>query len=998
MFSAPNWKFYTICLILFSAFNLQAQELFPTNGVVDSRSGTYLLDNATIKIDGDAKSFVGDILIKEGKIINIAPEIKAKEAVVIDLTGKFIYPSFIDLYAQYGIEKLVGDGTFSEQFVSDKPGAYNWNEAIKAEFKAHEVFVPNSTEAEKFREAGFGAVLTHRQDGIARGSGALVALADKSAHEVIIKPLAASHLSLSKGTSSQNYPGSQMGAIALLKQTFHDGKWYSLSGKDLNITLQSWNDLQKLPAIIDASSLLSVFRVDKVGDEFGKQFIIKGNGDEYKRLDAIKATNAFMIVPVDFPVTFDTEDPWDVEFITLGQMKHWELAPYNLKMLEQAAIPFAITSQGLKNKSDFLKNVRLAVKNGLSESSALKALTSSPAKQLGVENEIGSISTGKWANLIVSDQPIFDEEAKILQNWILGIPYEINPINIASIDGDYLLKVGETIYKATLKKSDAQPELTLHLNDSSDVKANISLDRNQVTISFATPKEYANSGYTTLSGWRNNTDFSGKGRLANGAKVDWEASLVGNKGKLEKNAEEKEEPIPNETNSDSIGNIIYPFTAYGWEEKPKQETVLIKNATVWTNEKEGILENADVLIQNGKIAKVGKNLSAQNAAVVDGTGKHLTAGIIDEHSHIAINGGVNEWSQASTAEVSIGDVINSEDINIYRQLSGGVTAAQLLHGSANPIGGQSALIKLRWGSLPEEMKIENADGFIKFALGENVKNSGWSESIRFPQTRMGVEQVFVDHLTRAKEYLNNKDINKRIDIELEVLAQVLQSKRFITCHSYVQSELNMMMNVAEQFDFRINTFTHILEGYKVAEKMKEHGVGASTFSDWWAYKLEVMDAIPQNAALLNQLGVVTAINSDDAEMGRRLNQEAAKAVKYGGASEEDALKMVTLNPAILLHLEDRMGSIKPGKDADIVLWSHHPLSIYAKAEQTYVDGIKYYDAEKDAAYRNWMEQERARLVQKMLEEKKGGAKVEKPTPTEVKNYHCDDIEHWGQHE
>jgi imidazolonepropionase-like amidohydrolase len=840
--------------------------------------------------------------------------------------------------------------------------------------------------------------LTHRQDGIARGSGALVALADKSAHEVIIKPLAASHLSLSKGTSSQNYPGSQMGAIALLKQTFHDGKWYSLSSKDLNITLQSWNELQKLPAIIDASTLLAVFRVDKVGDEFGKQFIIKGNGDEYKRLDAIKATNAFMIVPVDFPVTFDTEDPWDVEFITLGQMKHWELAPYNLKMLEQAEVPFAITAQGLKNKSDFLKNVRLAVKNGLSESVALKALTTNPAKQLGVEHELGSISIGKWANLIVSDLPLFDDEAKILQNWILGIPYEINPINIASIDGDYLLKVGETSYKATLKKSDTQPELILHLNDTSDIKANISLNRNQVTISFATPKEYANSGYTTLSGWRNNTDFSGKGRLANGAKVDWEASIVENKGKLEKNAEEKEEPIPNETNSDSIGNIIYPFTAYGWEEKPKQETVLIKNATVWTNEKEGILENADVLIQNGKIAKVGKNLSAQNATVVDGTGKHLTAGIIDEHSHIAINGGVNEWSQASTAEVSIGDVINSEDINIYRQLSGGVTAVQLLHGSANPIGGQSALIKLRWGSLPEEMKIENADGFIKFALGENVKNSGWSESIRFPQTRMGVEQVFVDHFTRAKEYMNNKDVNKRIDIELEVLAQVLQSKRFITCHSYVQSELNMMMNVAEQFDFRINTFTHILEGYKVAEKMKIHGVGASTFSDWWAYKLEVMDAIPQNAALLNQLGVVTAINSDDAEMGRRLNQEAAKAVKYGGASEEDALKMVTLNPAKLLHLEDRMGSIKPGKDADIVLWSDHPLSIYAKAEQTYVDGIKYYDAEKDAAYRNWMEQERARLVQKMLEEKKGGAKVEKPMPTEAKNYHCDDIEHWGQHE
>jgi imidazolonepropionase-like amidohydrolase len=442
---------------------------------------------------------------------------------------------------------------------------------------------------------------------------------------------------------------------------------------------------------------------------------------------------------------------------------------------------------------------------------------------------------------------------------------------------------------------------------------------------------------------------------------------------------------------------VYPFTAFGWTKKPKPETVLIKNVTVWTNEKEGVLENTDVLIQNGKIVKVGKGLSAKEAKEVDGTGKHLTAGLIDEHSHIGIQGGVNEWADVSSAEVKIGDVINSEDINIYRQLSGGVTAAQLLHGSANPIGGQSALIKLRWGSLPEEMKIQGADGFIKFALGENVKQSNW-ESDRFPKTRMGVEQVFVDYFTRAQAYINNTDVNKRVDIELEALAEILQSKRFITCHSYVQSEINMLMKVAEQFGFRINTFTHILEGYKVADKMKEHGVGASTFSDWWAYKYEVIDAIPHNAALLNQMGVVTAINSDDAEMGRRLNQEAAKAVKYGGVSEEDALKMVTLNPAKLLHLDDRMGSIKPGKDADLVLWSDHPLSIYAIAEQTYVDGIKYYDVAEDLAYRNWMEQERARLIQKMLIDKKGGAKSVKPVPTESKDYHCDDIEHWGQHE
>jgi imidazolonepropionase-like amidohydrolase len=987
---------YALTLLFFVSY-IQAQEHFPINGISDYRTGTYLLDNANIIVDGDSKPFVGDILIKEGKIVNVAPEIKTKDAVVVDLNGKYVYPSFIDLYAQYGIEQLKKEQYPTQQYVSTKPGAYNWNEAIKSEFKAHEAFVPNATEAEKWRNQGFGAVLTHRKDGISRGSGALVALEDKRANEVIIKPMAAHHLSLSKGTSAQSYPGSQMGALALLKQTYHDGKWYAAAGKDLNITLQNWNELQKLPSIIDAHSILAVFRVDKIGDEFGKQYIIKGNGDEYKRLDAIKATNAFMIIPVDFPVTYDAEDPWDADYITLGQMKHWELAPYNLKMLEEAGVSFAITSEGLKDKSNFLKNVRIAVQNGLSEAAALKALTTNPAKQVGVEKELGSITTGKWANLIVTDGPVFNEKAKILQNWILGTPYQIEPFEMASVDGKYRLKVGEITYDVSLKNSVSNPELTLHLNDSTDINANFKLIRDQVTISFAIPKDFENTGYTTLSGWKKGDDFYGKGRLPNGAKIEWEATQVGNKGKADKEAAVKVDTTVIAPKSDSIGNIVYPFTAFGWTKKPKPETVLIKNVTVWTNEKEGVLENTDVLIQNGKIVKVGKGLSAKEAKEVDGTGKHLTAGLIDEHSHIGIQGGVNEWADVSSAEVKIGDVINSEDINIYRQLSGGVTAAQLLHGSANPIGGQSALIKLRWGSLPEEMKIQGADGFIKFALGENVKQSNW-ESDRFPKTRMGVEQVFVDYFTRAQAYINNTDVNKRVDIELEALAEILQSKRFITCHSYVQSEINMLMKVAEQFGFRINTFTHILEGYKVADKMKEHGVGASTFSDWWAYKYEVIDAIPHNAALLNQMGVVTAINSDDAEMGRRLNQEAAKAVKYGGVSEEDALKMVTLNPAKLLHLDDRMGSIKPGKDADLVLWSDHPLSIYAIAEQTYVDGIKYYDVAEDLAYRNWMEQERARLIQKMLIDKKGGAKSVKPVPTESKDYHCDDIEHWGQHE
>ena len=459
-----------------------------------------------------------------------------------------------------------------------------------------------------------------------------------------------------------------------------------------------------------------------------------------------------------------------------------------------------------------------------------------------------------------------------------------------------------------------------------------------------------------------------------------------------------------------VGLHIDPSLERDNKNKPIQESVLFKNATVWTNEKEGVLLNTDVIISNGKIIAIGTLLNPFNYfkegafKTIDASTMHLTCGIIDEHSHIAISRGVNEGTQAVSAEVRIGDVINPADHNIYRQLAGGTVAAQLLHGSANPIGGQSAIIKFRWGQSAEEMKIKNADEFIKFALGENVKQSNWGdqERVRFPQTRMGVEQIFYDAFYRALEYekswieYNKLPIKKkritpppREDLELNALVEILNSERFITCHSYVQSEINMLMHVADSMGFKINTFTHILEGYKVAKKMKEHGAGGSTFSDWWAYKFEVNDAIPHNATLLNNNEVLTAINSDDAEMGRRLNQEAAKAIKYGGTSEEDAWKMVTLNPAKLLHLDDRMGSIKVGKDADIVLWTENPLSVYSKVIQTYVDGKLLFDTKKDLELRQRDLKERMRIIQ-LISEDKTSKNKKQPKPEKEKLYHCDD--------
>lgn len=504
--------------------------------------------------------------------------------------------------------------------------------------------------------------------------------------------------------------------------------------------------------------------------------------------------------------------------------------------------------------------------------------------------------------------------------------------------------------------------------------------------------------------------MTGRGQLADGTWIDWSATQTA------AFVAEATKPDTSRPEIPSLKDVPYPFNAYG---KPKEDpslvdklknrydAVIIKDVTVWTNEADGILAEKDVYITEGRIVSIGDNITPTKnafAKVIDGKGKHLTAGIIDEHSHIAISGDANEGSQASSAEVRIGDVVNCDDVNIYRQLAGGVTAAQLLHGSANPIGGQSALIKLRWGKAPEEMKIAGADGFIKFALGENVKQSNWGDdySIRFPQSRMGVEQFFYDQFTRAKEYdelikawKTTSPKSKipvpapRRDLDLEAIAEIMNSKRFITCHSYVQSEVNMLMHVADSMGFRVNTFTHILEGYKVADKMKAHGVAASSFSDWWAYKMEVMEAIPYNGAVLHKAGIVTAFNSDDAEMARRLNQEAAKAVKYGNVTEPEALKFVTLNPATMLHLDKRMGSIKVGKEGDVVLWNDNPLSIYAKVEKTLIDGIVYYDAEEDVKLREEIRKERARLIQKMITEKNGGAPTQRPRGKQPREQHCD---------
>ncbi len=981
---------------------LTAQETFPVNGVVDNREGLYAFTNATLYTRYNQKVEKATLLIRDGKIEAAGANVAVPaNAIVYDLKGKYIYPAFIDLYSSYGTPEIRrepggGGGGFGgpQQFLTSKPGAYNWNQALKPEFRAYENFAVNAKTAKESRDLGFGAVLTHQMDGICRGTSAVVLLGEEKEHESIVKQEVAQHFSFNKGASRQNYPGSLMGAIALLRQTYYDAQWYKNQQAEVNLSLDAWNKNQALAQVFEVRDWMEALRAAKIGKEFGISYILKGAGDEYQRIDEIKATGASLIVPVDFPEAYDVEDPFAAQSVTLAQMKHWELAPSNPARLAKAGINFALTSNGLRNLGSFHANVRKAIAQGLTEEQALKALTETPAKMAGADAQLGSLEKGKLANFFITNGPVFDEKSQIHHVWVKGKPFILKDLDTPDWLGDYALTAGSTAYRLNVSGPPDKPEMKIVVNDTTSIKVKQGFKSGVITLSFEPEK---GKGQMRLTGTVDGAKWSGRGQDPAGAWLDWnatrrpsEAPPATDKAPGErKPMQEKEKP------AEALAKVTYPFIAFGRETLPQPATYLLKNATVWTNEAEGILQNADVLIRDGKIAQVGKNLSAAGATVIDGTGKHVTSGIIDEHTHIGASRGINEGAQASSAEVRIGDVVNAEDINVYRQLAGGVTAAQILHGSANPIGGQSAIIKLRWGYAPEKMKIEGADEFIKFALGENVKQAGSNTSTRYPRSRMGVEQVFEDHFTRAEEYGALKKAGKpyRKDLEMEALLEIIEGKRFITCHSYQQGEINMMMKVAERHKFRVNTFTHILEGYKVADKMAKHGAGGSSFSDWWAYKYEVVEAIPYNGALMNQQGVTVAFNSDDAEMARRLNQEAGKAVLFGGVPEEEALKFVTLNPAKLLHLDKRMGSLKAGKDADVVLWSDHPLSVYAKAEKTFVDGIKFYDREEDEILRMEVAKERNRLVQKMLASKQGGEGVQAPRGRRFNSeYHCEDME------
>ncbi len=1008
----------------------QFKKSTPEYGIRDKGTALVAFTNATIVVSPTLTYEKATLLIRDGKVAAVGINVTIPaDAEIVDLDGNFIYPAFIEPYSEYGLEKAPPsrpDRGGAPQYEGRRVGVDSWNDAILSEFNWITEFQPNAGDAKDFMEAGYAVAQACRLDGVFRGRGYVALLNDGLPNDQVLVPYARQFVSFNKGSSRQEYPSSQMGSIALIRQTLYDADWYAKAQESLrrnptqtaietNLSLAALTGIKTDGVIFDPEDELSLLRADKIAKEFGINQIYLGSGFEYQILPQIIATGASIILPLNFPKAPYVKTAEDALDVSLADLRHWERAPRNPAVLEQGKIEFAFTTTKLKDRTQLLKNLRTAIKYGLTKQTALAALTTVPAKLCGVADKTGTLETGKLANFIILSHDLFDEDAAIYSVWIAGKENRLKSPPKSDVRGNYKLSLQNNSWEMRLAGKLARPTGTLVIGSAKKKLGDLDTDGDQ--LQFTVELDTAGyEGVLRFSGLRADRSFSGNCALPDGRTISWSASFQSEyseeadsaksdeNGKGKRDKKESDEP-----DTVVVSKLTYPNRSYGLSERPARQNVLIRNATVWTSEDSGILEATDVLIVDGKFSAVGKNLTAPaGALVIDGTGKHVTAGIIDEHSHIAIARGVNEGSHSVTSEVRIGDVLNPEDISIYRTLAGGVTMSQLLHGSANAIGGQAQVIKHRWGSDADGLKYTPAPPSIKFALGENVKQSNWGDRqvIRYPQTRMGVETIMKDAFITAREYddawkkynaLSGADklktISPRRDIQLDALLDIMNSKMFIHCHSYHQTEILMLMRLAEELGFRVQTFTHILEGFKVADEMREHGATAGCFSDWWAYKFEVYDAIPFNAALMVEKGVVTGINSDDGEMARRLNQEAGKTILYGGLSPEEAIKLVTINPAIQLKVDAFVGSIKAGKDADFVIWNGNPLSTYSMVEQTWIEGRNYFSLAQDSLMRAAILAEKSALTQKVL--KSGGGEKDRGEGGGFKKpereWHCEDV-------
>lgn len=1260
--------------------SVQAPLVPPANGPRRMDPMWVALTDLTVHVDAERTLSRATLVLRDGRISAVLPAQPGPDGQpntaddvpprlplgprVVPATGMHAYPAFIDAFVE--VDAPAPDGTRAE---------LHWNAHVTPQRRALDGSGVDDATARRLRELGFGAAAISPRGNVFAGLSAVVSLAKPSDDASIARPPVYRenvYQTVALDTAGRGYPDSQMGAIALVRQTLADAQWLSnhRAGPGKNEPQTALDALLPLsggpPMLCVAEDELESLRVAKVMREFSRSAMLLGHGNEFARLEAIRSDGLPIVLPLRFPRAPDVASPGKADAAELRDMMRWEQAPTNPRRLLGAGVTVALTSSLLRDRGDFMPNLRKAIQHGLTEKQALAALTTTPARLLGVEEQLGTLEVGKRANVLVTSGPVFERRTKRRMIFVDGVQHNLE-LEQPNLDGTWKLDgtfsdgaersmviTGDEVtvvkvpaplppdaqkpdaQKPDASKPDAQvpdeakPEAApaapkpirvqarkvvreqgmltfvfdhdrfgtegvatvvlnfelratppraegrLALPDGRELQLKlvrqpdaltgvwpIALEagalgegqmgptlifepgeeggtpkvslreasgfdavpagevrlenfaygvewarfelvrtipaegaapqrsertRVELTPDFAptrlVPAQPATARGVLITEGGSRLAFSSVRREANPFVGRWRVNRmddspttiapdapeqvrlrIGSRsvtvtrtraGQPDASVDAREEAFKegvltfehalrplgfttfaegNDTSKDRVTlrlgaspaqdvllgtatlpdgsthryqavrvpsgedddddraptdipeKLPVPFGPFGFTDgSPAQGAFVLTGGTLWTNTDAGIIPNGTVVIENGRIVYAGAGpvpgpLPA-GATTIDCRGKHITPGIIDAHSHTGISKGVNEGGMAITAQVRIEDVTNPDDVNWYRQLAAGVTSVLSLHGSANAIGGQSQVNKLRWGcARPDDMHMQGAPPGIKFALGENPRQVNWglpgNERTRYPQTRMGVETLIRDRFTAAREYAMDTSPNKRRDLQLEALAEILAGKRLIHCHSYRQDEIVMLTQIARDFGFRIGTFQHVLEGYKVADYLRDYSGGGSGFADWWNFKVEVQDAIPAAFPLMEKAGAVVSYNSDSNNLARFMNVEAAKAVKYGrevgGVLPEAAFKYVTLNPARQLRIDDQVGSLRAGLVADVAVWSADPLSVYARCERTFVDGRQLFSLEDDARLRERVSRERQRLITKLLADRRRSA-------------------------
>lgn len=913
------------------------------------------------------------ILIEEGRIVAVGADVSVPaHAERFEGSGLVAYSGFIDALSHRGISRTEPPTEEIARLADESPDVREgvqsatvegYRRLVHPSWRTAELFDPSDAKREDFRSAGFTTALVAPRPVIFSGESAIVAMGDDPARRSIVRERVAQHAALvtrsdsgggrrrGGGGDGGGYPGTTMGAIALFRQTLSDAEWHRellawSSRQSVSERLPVDRELEALWPIIDgelptaltANTETEIHRALDLAAEFGLRPIIVGGKEAWKVSARLKEENVPVIVSlkwteepkkpgkktadsaasvkideaeaeargIDRSPVFDRaweDQPWEPKRLYDERVRLWEEEIDNAKRLDEAGVRFAFGSFEMKSPDELLKQLRKAIERGLPEDAAISALTTVAADILDLANECGQVVPGQCANLTLMSGPLSEKDGSV--KWVVvdGRMFDVARRNDRGPKGE-----GEG--RGPGARGGRGPKETEDTAEKSATSLPTTTDATSDESAPTTSSAPAASQPTTTS--------------APSDEPDWPEYAC-------------------EIEADRTPR----FRTGG--------SLLIRNATLLTIVN-GDLAQTDLLVKDGRIAAIGPNLTAPDGVTtVDLRGYFVTPGLIDPHSHMCISGGVNEWSLSVTPEVRIADVVNPKDSGAFRALAGGVTMIHTMHGSANTIGGQNTVLRLKYGEPVSAWRMPEAPRTVKFALGENVKQSNsQTRGTRFPNTRMGVEAVFRRSFDAALAYQKEWDTFKREkasgkdpkpprrDLRLEALSEIHAGRIWVHCHCYRADEILRLLDMAESYGFRIGVLQHVLEGYRVIPEILRHGVSTSTFSDWWAYKLEAYDAVPFNAARMAQAGIVTTVNSDSHEVIRHMNLEAAKSLRFGGLKANDALRLVTLNGAIQLGVSDQVGSIEVGKRADLAVFNGHPLDTFAKCVMTLIDGETYF--------------------------------------------------------